>query len=113
MSNSDQAFIPPATFDFLVAGLRFQAEMQLSGGAPEQGEPEGPNLGLARHFIDTLAMLSEKTRGNLSLDEQRALENSLTELRFRYVQVFNRETEKRAKAAESAQSSTETPAAQS
>ena len=37
--------------------------------------------------IDMLAMLAEKTRGNLSLEEQRLLENSLTELRFRYVQI--------------------------
>ena len=32
-------------------------------------------------------MLAEKTRGNLSLDEQRLIENSLTELRFRFVQA--------------------------
>jgi hypothetical protein len=34
-----------------------------------------------------LAMIAEKTKGNLSLDEQRLIENSLTELRFRFVQV--------------------------
>jgi hypothetical protein len=34
-----------------------------------------------------LAMLEEKTRGNLTAEEQRLLENGLTELRFRYVQV--------------------------
>jgi hypothetical protein len=34
-----------------------------------------------------LAMIAEKTKGNLSLDEQRLVENSLTELRFRFVQV--------------------------
>ena len=34
-----------------------------------------------------LAMLAEKTRGNLSMEEQRLIENSLTELRFRFVQV--------------------------
>ena len=34
-----------------------------------------------------LGMLAEKTRGNLSLDEQRLIENSLTELRFRFVQA--------------------------
>jgi hypothetical protein len=33
-------------------------------------------------------MFEEKTKGNLTLDEQRLLENSLTELRFRYVQVM-------------------------
>ena len=37
--------------------------------------------------IDTLAMIADKTRGNLSLEEQRLIENSLTELRFRFVQV--------------------------
>jgi hypothetical protein len=34
-----------------------------------------------------LAMLKEKTKGNLALEELRLLENGLTELRFRYVQV--------------------------
>ena len=52
----------------------------------EKDRPE-PNLDLARHFIDTLAMLQDKTRGNLSLEENRLLENSVTELRFRFVQV--------------------------
>ena len=40
-----------------------------------------------RHAIDMLGMLAEKTRGNLSMDEQRLIENSLTELRFRFVQA--------------------------
>jgi Domain of unknown function (DUF1844) len=35
-----------------------------------------------------LAMIAEKTRGNLALEEQRLIENSLTELRFRFVQVL-------------------------
>jgi Domain of unknown function (DUF1844) len=48
-----------------------------------------PNLPLARHSIDMLAMLQEKTRGNLSSEEQRLLENGLTELRFRYVQAVD------------------------
>jgi hypothetical protein len=49
-------------------------------------KPE-PDLMLSRHTIDMMAMLLEKTKGNLSLEEHRMLENSLTELRFRYVQV--------------------------
>lgn len=65
-----------------------QAQVQL--GLIDLGEEEGPpeaNLPLARHSIDLLAMLSEKTQGNLTPEEQRLLENGLTELRFRYVQV--------------------------
>ena len=78
--------LPPPTFEFLVISLRAQAEMQL--GLMHWGE-EKPKaeLPLARHTIDMLGVLLEKTKGNLSLEEQRLLENSLTELRFRFVQI--------------------------
>lgn len=79
--------LPPASFSFLVLSLRTQAEMQL--GLMPYGEEERPKpeLDLARHTIDMMGVVSEKTKGNLSLEEQRLLENSLTELRFRFVQV--------------------------
>jgi hypothetical protein len=88
MSETDFP-VPPPTFEFLVFSLKMQAEMRLGLlplGAPEDKEEE-PDLPAARHAIDMLAMLADKTRGNLSLEEQRLVENSLTELRFRYVQV--------------------------
>jgi hypothetical protein len=79
--------LPPPTFEFLVFSLKTQTEMRLGllkfGDEPE----EVPDLKAARHAIDLLAMIHEKTRSNLSMDEQRLIENSLTELRFRYVQV--------------------------
>jgi hypothetical protein len=79
--------LPPASFSFLVLSLRTQAEMQLGLMAyGEEAHPK-PDLDLARHTIDMLGVLSEKTKGNLSLEEQRLIENSLTELRFRFVQV--------------------------
>jgi Domain of unknown function (DUF1844) len=79
--------LPPATFEFLVFSLKMQAEMRL--GLLKMGEEtdDAPDLLAARHAIDMLAMIAEKTKGNLSLDEQRLIENSLTELRFRFVQV--------------------------
>ena len=79
--------LPPASFTFLVVSLRAQAEMQL--GLMQFGEEEKaePDLPLARHTIDLMGMLLEKTKGNLTLEEQSMLENSLTELRFRFVQV--------------------------
>jgi hypothetical protein len=78
--------LPPPSFSFLVFSLRTQAEMQL--GLMQLGEEKPvPELQLARHTIDMLGMLAEKTRGNLAIEEQRLLENSLTELRFRFVQV--------------------------
>jgi hypothetical protein len=79
--------LPPASFSFLVLSLRAQAEIQLGlmHFGPEE-KPE-PDLTVARHTIDMLGVLLEKTKGNLSLEEQRLLENSLTELRFHFVQV--------------------------
>ena len=94
--------LPPASFEFLTLSLRTQAEYQLGlthFGAPEE-KPE-PDLDLARHSIDLMAVLQEKTRGNLSLEEQRLLENSLTELRFRFIQVMEDSKKEKAANAES------------
>jgi hypothetical protein len=98
---SDAMPLPPPTFEFLVLSLKTQAEMQLgliSFG--EKEDAEEPDLPSARHAIDMLAMIAEKTRGNLSMEEQRLIENSLTELRFRFVQVKDRQANEKAKAAE-------------
>ena len=86
--------LPPADFDFLVYSLRLQAEFNLGllpFDVPGE-EKSAPDFELARHNIDLLAMLQLKTKGNLTMDEQRALENSVTELRFRFVQVKQEES---------------------
>ncbi|MBV9035595.1 MAG: DUF1844 domain-containing protein [Acidobacteriaceae bacterium] len=89
MAETSNYPVPPANFLFLVESILMQAQMQL--GLLRFGEKEDedsePNLPLARHSIDLLGMLQEKTKGNLTTEEQRLLENGLTELRFRYVQV--------------------------
>lgn len=83
--------LPPPTFEYLVISLKMQAEMQLGlfHFGEEKDRPE-PDLRMARHAIDLLGALQEKTKGNLSLEEQRLIENSLTELRFRFVQASER-----------------------
>lgn len=78
--------VPPASFELLVLSLAMQAQMELGLGGPQEGHV--PDLDIARHTIDLLAILQQKTKGNLTLDEQRLLENTLTELRFRYVQAL-------------------------
>ncbi len=92
--------LPPANFTFLVESILMQTQMQLGllnfGEANEDNEP---NLPLAGHSIDMLAMLQEKTRGNLTTEEQRLVENGLTELRFRFVQVSDELKKKAAPAA--------------
>ncbi len=85
---SDSGFpLPPPTFEFLVFSLKTQAEMQLGLLRFDENSSDQPNLPAARHAIDLLSMIAEKTRGNLALEEQRLIENALTELRFRFVQV--------------------------
>jgi hypothetical protein len=80
--------LPPVSFEFLTLSLKMQAEMQLGllHFGEEKDRPK-PNLPVARHTIDLLGLIQEKTKGNLSIDEQRLIENTLTELRFRYIQV--------------------------
>lgn len=79
--------LPPPSFAFIVLSLRAQAEMQLGLMRFTEEEKPEPDLPLARHTIDLMAILLDKTKGNLSIEEQRMLENSVTELRFRFVQV--------------------------
>jgi hypothetical protein len=95
---SDQEYpLPPATFEFLVLSLKTQAEVHLGllHFGDDKDRPE-PNFPIARHSIDLLSMIQEKTRGNVTLEEQRLVENSLTELRFRFVQAMERHPKKSA-----------------
>ena len=88
MADTNEFPIPPANFLFLVESILMQAQVQLGLlNLGENDERPEPNLPLARHSIDLLGMLQEKTKGNLTSEEQRLLENGLTELRFRFVQV--------------------------
>ena len=93
---------PPASFETLAVMLITQAEYALVSFETEKGKHE-PDLNVARHVIDLLGVLQDKTKGNLTLEEERLLGNSLTELRFRYVQRVEESREKPA-GAESSQS---------
>ncbi len=104
--------LPPATFDFLVLSIKTQTEVHLGllHFGEEKERPE-PDFRLARHSIDMLAMLQDKTRGNTTVEEQRLIENAVTELRFRFVQAMEQHQKRSAEQAgtgtESAQPKTE------
>ncbi len=85
--HESDAELSPISFESLTLSLKMQAEMQLGllHFGEEQERPK-PNLRFARQTIDLIALLVEKTRGNLTTEEQRLIENTLTELRFRYIQ---------------------------
>lgn len=54
---------------------------------PQTGRTDSPNLLAASHLIDILAVLEEKTRGNLTAEERSVLDQVLYELRLRYVEA--------------------------
>lgn len=54
---------------------------------PATGAKRPPDLEAARHVIDVLGMLEEKTRGNLTPEERQFLEQLLYELRMRFVEA--------------------------
>ena len=89
--------LPPASFETLAGILISQAQFALVSFETEEHKHE-PDLPMARHLLDLLGVLEEKTKGNLTLEEERLLGNALTELRFRYVQAFEDSRKKSAKA---------------
>src|SRR5580692_2120835 len=81
------AAFPPVDFHTFVLSLGSSALLHL-------GEIENPNDGvsqkdlpLAKHTIDILVMLAEKTKGNLSPAEEKLMESLLYDLRLRYVEL--------------------------
>lgn len=75
--------IPPVTFNILVLSMNTSALIHL-GDAPSPEGAAAIDLALARQTIDMLAMLEDKTRGNLSGDEERLLGDVLFDLRLRF-----------------------------
>jgi len=76
------------TFERFLASLYMTAMVQL-GLMHQQGEQPHVDILGARQTIDTLALMAEKTRGNLTSTEENFLQNSLYEVRMAYVEVTN------------------------
>ncbi len=76
------------TFERFMASLYMTAMLQL-GLMHQQGEQPRMDIIGARQTIDTLALLAEKTKGNLTYTEENFLQNSLYEVRMAYVEVTN------------------------
>lgn len=76
------------TFERFLASLYMTAMLQL-GLMREQGSQPRVDVIGARQTIDTLSLIAEKTKGNLTPAEQNFLQNSLYELRMAYVEVTN------------------------
>ncbi len=84
--------MPSASFETLVQSLVTQVLFYLGDIAGRGSEPV-VNLDMAKHNLDTLSVLDEKTRGNLSPDEQHMLDAALYEARMRFIAVSSRYAE--------------------
>jgi hypothetical protein len=77
----------PASISFLFTTLATQALIALGAlPHPATNKPE-TDLDQAKHFIDTLGVLEEKTKGNLTADEKRQLDAILFDLRMQFIEA--------------------------
>ncbi|MEO1130654.1 MAG: DUF1844 domain-containing protein [Planctomycetota bacterium] len=79
--------LPPADFRSLIGMLATQAIMYMGGIADRQTGQAVFDPEYARHMIDLLAILQEKTKGNLAEEEDKELTGVLHELRTRFVEL--------------------------
>ncbi len=73
-------------FPFFISSLGMQALLFLGELPDPQTGDKKPDLPQAKYLIDTLDMLSGKTKGNLSKEEEKMLEDLLYELRLKFVE---------------------------
>lgn len=77
---------PPMTFESLLQQLYLSAMIQMGAGTPEGQRPRIDILG-ARQTIDLLGVLAEKTKGNLSANEDKAMQTVLFEARMAFLEL--------------------------
>jgi hypothetical protein len=83
----EEEALPSIDFSTFVASLSHSALMHLGDAPPLDGHPAETNFPLARQTIDLLGVLEEKTKGNLTGEEERLLSHTLFDLRTRFVEL--------------------------
>ena len=91
-SGREEREMPQASFGTLVQSMVTQILLYI-GDLAVRGSEGMVNLDMAKHNLDTLTLLEEKTKGNLSAEEQEMLDNALYETRMRYISVASRYAE--------------------
>jgi hypothetical protein len=89
-SQTDDEALPEINFSAFVISLSTQALMHLGEIANPISAKVETDVPLAKQMIDILAMLREKTRGNLNASEDRLMEDILFDLRMKYVEAVKK-----------------------
>jgi hypothetical protein len=88
--KNEEKFVPPqADFSFFLTTLAIQASIFLGYTENPITNKKEENLDQAKFIIDTLDMLKDKTRGNLSPEEENLLESVLYDLKTQYISKIN------------------------
>ena len=85
--ETQRAPLPDVNFNSLIFSLSSSALFHLGEIADPQTGQKNQDLPIAKHTIDTIGMLKDKTKGNLDDEEEKFLEGILTDLRWRYVKA--------------------------
>jgi hypothetical protein len=87
-ANAGAEVAQDTTFEHVIQSIYLSAIMAMGAGT-EQGQQPRIDIVGARQSIDMLAILQEKTKGNLTEKEQRLLQNGLFDLRMMFVEITN------------------------
>lgn len=88
MAKEEEQGAPAVEFSGLIFGFSSAALSYMGLGEEGDGGP-APNRVLARQNIDIIRLLKEKTAGNLTEDENKLMEQILTDLMKKFVEVFS------------------------
>ena len=79
--------LPEVSFNGLIFSLSSSALIYLGEVPDPNTNKKAKDMELAKHTIDTISMLKEKTKGNLTEEEEKFLDSVLADLRWRYVKA--------------------------
>lgn len=79
--------LPPVDFASFILSLAASTQVHLGLIPMPNGRKEEKNIPLAKQTIDVLGVLEEKTKGNLTEDEEKILKEILYSLRLQYVEA--------------------------
>ncbi len=84
--DAEMRDLPPASMIILISSLASQAMAAMGQILGDDGKPLPVNLKFARHFIDLIGVIEDKTRNNLTTDEASFLNGTLHHLRMQFVE---------------------------
>jgi hypothetical protein len=89
-NKEGRCVMPEVTFPALVMSLNTSALYHLGEITDPQTGKRVVELDLARHAIDTLVLIQNKTKGNLTPEEEELLKNILYDIKIRFVKVVKK-----------------------